>query len=203
MTAPPRTKAARATKAAEQERGTTKRTRTAAAERAYARREERRERSQRETTERRPRRQRQNLDERRVAAGARRPAKARAKLPEKGALLRLPLVVVVMSVCLLGLATTLWLSISAVGGSYQIQRGEERIRLLNVRKEELMRDVSSMNSTPALQRRAEELGMVPAPGFGHLVPRPDGSVEVIGEPSEAPTPASPPPPPGAPDPEVP
>ncbi|QIZ34104.1 hypothetical protein [Saccharopolyspora sp. ASAGF58] len=155
------------------------RTRSAAAERAYARREERRERSAREPAARRPRQVRQGVEERRPAAKPKPKAK---QLHERVSLQRLPLVVVVMSVLATGLAATLWLSIAAVSGSYQLQQGEESLNALGESKERLLREVSSMSSTPEIQRRAEEAGLRPAPSPARLVQQPDGSVIVVGEP---------------------
>lgn len=165
-----------------------RRTRSAAAERAYARREERREQSAR-----RPRQVRQGVEERRPVAAM---PRAKQLVHERvSTLARLPLVVVVMVVLATGLAATLWLSISAVSGSYRLQEGEARVNALNERKEQLQRDVSTMGSTPEIQRRAEqELGMVKAPAPAHLVPQPDGSVVVVGEPKKATTPPPPVPP---------
>ncbi|MCI2420555.1 hypothetical protein MOQ72_24190 [Saccharopolyspora sp. K220] len=159
------------------------RARSAAAERAYARREERRDRSLREPSDRRPSQLRQGVEERRPSKPKSRP-KAK-QLQERVSLSRLPLVVVVMSVLATGLAATLWLSIAAVSGSYRLQDGENRINELNERKERLLSDVSSMSSTPEIQRQAEALGMQPAPPPAHLVPQPDGSVLVVGEPKKA------------------
>ncbi|MEB3367000.1 hypothetical protein [Saccharopolyspora mangrovi] len=165
-----------------------RRTRSAAAERAYARREERREQSAR-----RPRQVRQGVEERRPVAAM---PRAKQLVHERvSTLARLPLVVVVMVVLATGLAATLWLSISAVSGSYRLQEGEARVNALNERKEQLQRDVSTMGSTPEIQRRAEqELGMVKAPAPAHLVPQADGSVAVVGEPKKATTPPPPVPP---------
>jgi cell division protein FtsI (penicillin-binding protein 3) len=177
------------------------RTRSAAAERAYARREERRDRSAREPSGRRPRQVRQGVEERRPAAGPK--PKTRAKqLQERVSLARLPLVVVVMSVLATGLASTLWLSIAAVSGSYQLQQGEDALNELTERKERLLRDVSSMSSTPEIQRRAEEAGLRPAPSPARLVQQPDGSVVVVGEPKKATAAPPPAPPPAAENPAV-
>ncbi|GAA0520050.1 hypothetical protein GCM10011581_10190 [Saccharopolyspora subtropica] len=201
MTAPPRAKtAARSQQAAQKStKGADKpRQRSAAAERAYARREERRERSLREPSGRRPRQQRQLVDERKVTT-AKPKAKAR-QLQERVSQARLPQVVMVMTVLATGLAATLWLSIAAVSGSYRLQQGESDLTVLTERKEQLLREVSSMNSTPEIQRRAEqELGMVPAPIPAHLVPQPDGSVAVVGEPEKARAPQTPAAPPSAPN----
>ncbi|MGW3468186.1 hypothetical protein ACWDKQ_06870 [Saccharopolyspora sp. NPDC000995] len=157
------------------------RTRSAAAERAYARREERRERSAREPAARRPRQVRQGVEERRPAAKPKPKAK---QLHERVSLQRLPLVVVVMSVLATGLAATLWLSIAAVSGSYQLQQGEDNLNALGESRERLLREVSSMSSTPEIQRRAEEAGLRPAPSPARLVQQPDGSVIVVGEPKK-------------------
>ncbi|MEV0089668.1 hypothetical protein [Saccharopolyspora sp. NPDC050642] len=176
------------------------RTRSAAAERAYARREERRDRSAREPADRRPRQLRQGVEERRPAAKPKPKAKAK-QLHERVSLARLPLVVVVMAVLATGLAATLWLSIAAVSGSYRLQQGEDQINALNERKEQLLSEVSSMGSTPEIQRRAEEAGLRQAPSPARLVQQPDGSVTVIGEPKKvtaAPPPAPPQPPTGQP-----
>ncbi|RRO16093.1 hypothetical protein EIL87_13565 [Saccharopolyspora rhizosphaerae] len=204
MTAPARANAASRTDSAETAEGTAtgpsglkqapkksekRRTRSAAAERAYARREERRDQPAR-----RPRQVRQGGEERRPVAAM---PRAKQLVHERvNTLARLPLVVVVMVVLATGLAATLWLSISAVSGSYRLQEGEARVNALNERKEQLQREVSSMGSTPEIQRRAEqELGMVKAPAPAHLVPQPDGSVVVVGEPEKATAPAPPPAPP--------
>lgn len=170
-----------------------RRTRSAAAERAYARREERREQ-----TARRPSQVRQGVDDRRPVEAV---PRAKQLVQERvSTLARLPLVVVVMVVLATGLAATLWLSISAVSGSYRLQEGEAGVNALNERKEQLQRDVSTMGSTPEIQRRAEQdLGMVRAPAPAHLVPQPDGSVVVVGEPEKA---TAPPPPPAPPAPPV-
>ncbi|GAA4829860.1 FtsB/FtsL family cell division protein [Saccharopolyspora rosea] len=166
------------------------RTRSAAAERAYARREERRDRSQRD---RRPRKQRTGVEERRPQPKAKR-RPARRQLQEKVTSSRAPLVVAGMALLATGLAATLWLSIATVSGSYRLQEGEARINALNEQREQLMREVSSLTSPPALQRRATtELGMVPGPPPAHLVPQPGGGVLVVGEPEKAKGAPAPPP----------
>ncbi|MHA6800743.1 FtsB family cell division protein [Bounagaea algeriensis] len=111
----------------------------------------------------------------------------------RSALDRIPLVGVVMTLLGVGLAATLWLSIAAVSGSYQLQQGQAELNSLSERKEELMREVNTLNSSPMIQQRAEQQGMVPGPMPAHLVQRPDGSVQVIGDPEQAQAPAPPPP----------
>lgn len=107
---------------------------------------------------------------------------------------RAPLVVAVMSLLIVGLVTTLWLAITTVSGSYQLQQGESEINALNEHKEQLMRQVSTRDSTPALQRHAAELGMVSAPEPAHLVANADGSTRLVGEPTAAEGAQAPPPP---------
>ncbi|MFR9730836.1 hypothetical protein ACL03H_16555 [Saccharopolyspora sp. MS10] len=194
--AQPKSKAqskAATTTRAKKSAGTKGRSRSAAAERAYARREERRDRTTREPAERRPRRQRQAAEQRQWRLAAVRP-RAR-QLQAKVATSRVPMVVAVMGLLAIGLVATLSLSIAAVGGSYRLQEVEQEVTALNEHREGLLREVSNLDSTPALQRKAIELGMVPPPGPpAHLVVQPDGSVRVIGEPEQAstPIPAAPP-----------
>ena len=191
MTAPARSRAtASRTSTTEREQPEKKkRSRSAAAERAYARREERRDRSLRENTERRPRTQRQPGEQRRL-----RVSRSAAKLQEKVVGSRASLVVVGMSLLTVGLLATLWLSIAAVSGSYQLQQNEARINALNEQREQLMLQVSALDSTPALQREAERLGLVLAPPPAHLIPNPDGTATVVGDPEAAKAPAPPAPP---------
>ncbi|GAA2782270.1 hypothetical protein [Saccharopolyspora taberi] len=192
MTAPARTRTTTSRTGTTEREQTEKkkRTRSAAAERAYARREERRDRSLREATERRPRTQRQPGEQRRPQ----RVGRSAAKLQEKVAGSRASLVVAGMGMLTVGLLATLWLSIAAVSGSYELQQNEARINALNEQKEQLMLEVSALDSTPALQREAERQGLVPAPPPAHLVPNPDGTVTVVGDPqaAEAPKPPAPP-----------
>ncbi|GAA3356006.1 hypothetical protein [Saccharopolyspora gregorii] len=168
--------------------------RSAAAERAYARREERRDRTSRETAERRPRRQRQAAEQRQPRQWRLAAVRPRARqLQAKVATSRVPLVVAVMAVLGVGLVATLSLSIAAVGGSYQLQQVEQEVTALNEHREQLLREVSNIDSTPALQRKATELGMVPPPGPpAHLVVNPDGTIRVVGEPQQASAPPAPP-----------
>ncbi|MBK0867324.1 hypothetical protein INP57_10935 [Saccharopolyspora sp. HNM0986] len=199
--------ATRRNSATKSKQDTKARGRSAAAERAYNRREERRERSAREAPERRPRGQRPAVEQRQprlLRLSAVRPA-AR-QLQAKVATSRAPLVVVVMGVLGVGLVTSLSLSIATVGGSYRLQRSGAELTALNEQRELLLREVSNMDSTPALQRKAAELGMVPPDSPpAHLLVQPDGGVRTIGDPqaATAPEPATPPPPPPVSPPSIP
>ncbi|WP_019854746.1 hypothetical protein [Actinopolyspora mortivallis] len=109
-----------------------------------------------------------------VARGARRLAHSPA-----------PFVGTVMVVLVSGVVATLWLSIAAVSNSYRIQDSKERVQALTERKEDLLRSVSRMSSISEVQRRVEEMNMVPAPEPAHLVVDPDGSVRLVGHPRAA------------------
>jgi len=170
---------------------TTKRARTAAAERAYARREDRR--AQGKPTQR-PRRQREIGGLR----GQLRVVSPKAKqLQERITLSRVPFVVAVMVLMAVGLIATLWLAIAGVSGSYELREGKVEIARLSEQKEQLIRQNSYLDSTPALQRRAAQWGWVPAPEPAHLVHDGNGGVRVVGDPQVA---KAPPPPPAPPQP---
>lgn len=127
-----------------------------------------------------------------VRASVQRARAQKAKLLQsKVATSRVPFIVSVMAVLACGLIATLWLAIAAVSGSYQLQKANAEANALQERKEALVREVSTMDSTPALQRRAKELGMVEPAEPAHLVVQPDGSVRVVGEPKAATAPAPP------------
>jgi hypothetical protein len=114
------------------------------------------------------------------------------RLPEKVARSRVPMVVTVMALLACGLATTLWLAIASVSGSYRLQQDQSAINALIAQRDQLVRQNSDMDSTPELQQRAAALGMVPAPQPAYLVPQANGSVTVLGQPQAA-VPAAPPP----------
>jgi hypothetical protein len=137
--------------------GTTTRRRSQVAERAYARREQRR------------------VDT----------VRADDALQPKAAGSRVPLVVTVMGLMACGLAATLWLSIAAVSGSYRLQQAQSDVNALTAERDQLLRENSDLDSTPELQRRAAAQGLVPAPQAAYLVPEPDGSVAVLGQPQPA------------------
>lgn len=155
---------------------TATRRRSAAAERAYARREQRRARTVRENVDTPQRGERVQRPQR--PAATKRP-------PEKAAGSRVPLVVTVMTLMACGLATTLWLSIAAVSGSYRLQQTQSDVNALTAERDQLLRQNSDLDSTPELQRRAAAQGLVPAPQAAYLVPQPDGSVAVLGQPQAA------------------
>ncbi|MBA8823411.1 cell division protein FtsB [Saccharopolyspora lacisalsi] len=115
------------------------------------------------------------------------------QLPKKVTQSNVPFVVTVMAVLTIGIAGTLWLSSAAVSNTYQLRQAQTRVNVLSERKEDLLRQVSVMNSAPALRKRAEELGLVMPGEAAHVVMHPDGSVSMVGDPEPAKAPPAPPP----------
>ncbi len=112
--------------------------------------------------------------------------------PDPGS--RTRIVVLIMVLMAAALVGTLWLSTAATAGSYRLQQATTEARTLTERSEQLSRQVAFLQTAPQLARRARELGMVPAEDPAKLVVRPDGTVEVVGEPTPATAPPPPPPP---------
>ncbi|SHF33979.1 hypothetical protein [Streptoalloteichus hindustanus] len=110
---------------------------------------------------------------------------------------RAPFVLLVMSLLAAGLLASLWLSTAAGAYSYRLENTQREARDLAEQAEQLRRDVAQRESAPDVARRARELGLVPAPDPARLVVRPDGSVELRGEPRPATSSAPPSPTPSA------
>ncbi|QFU92288.1 hypothetical protein [Amycolatopsis sp. YIM 10] len=175
MTAPARSR----TRARTEQRGTTGRTRTSAAERAYARRAQRAAEAVA-----RPERQ---------PDGAASAVKARPKLKLK---LRLPrsrasFVLLMMGLLAVGVVTTLWLSTQAIADSYRLDELRKDNAGLVEQAERLQREVTKQESTSSLDERAKALGMVPGGDPARIIVNPDGGITVIGEPKKATPPAAP------------
>jgi hypothetical protein len=105
---------------------------------------------------------------------------------------RAPFVMLVMALLGVALVATLWLSTAATADSYHLQSARKVARNLTEHWESLGRQVASLETAPELARQARGLGMVPAGEAARLVVRPDGSVEVIGQPRRATAPVPPP-----------
>jgi hypothetical protein len=112
--------------------------------------------------------------------------------PDRADAGRAPFVMLVMALLGVALVATLWLSTAATADSYHLQSARKVARNLTEQSESLGRQVATLETAPELARRARELGMVPAGDAARLVVRPDGSVELIGQPRRATAPASPP-----------
>lgn len=140
------------------------RSRSAAAERAYARRAQRGRRS---------------ADDRSVAPPERKPGSAS----------RATFVILVMVLLIGGVVATLWFSTQATADAYKLEQAKNTTGQLSVRVGQLQQQVAQQDSPQSLARRAQQLGMIPAGDVAHLVVGPDGRVTVIGTPSKAePTP---------------
>lgn len=144
--------------------------RSAAAQRAYARRAQR---------EGRP---------------VERVARVRALSDEDRAAGRASFVVLIITLLVVGVATTLWLSTQAIADSYRLDDAKQQADQLAERADQLQRDVTKAESASALAERAKSMGMVPAGDPARLVVKPDGRVVVVGEPTKAQKPAPPKPP---------
>lgn len=105
---------------------------------------------------------------------------------------RASFVILVMALLGVALVATLWLSTAATADSYHLQSARKIARDLTERSESLGRQVATLETAPELARRARELGMVPAGDAARLVVRPDGSVDLIGQPRRATAPVPPP-----------
>jgi hypothetical protein len=117
----------------------------------------------------------------------------RHRAPDRADAGRAPFVMLVMALLGVTLVATLWLSTAATADSYHLQSARKLARNLTEHGESLGRQVATLETAPELARQARELGMVPAGDAARLVVRPDGSVEMIGQPRRATVPTPPPP----------
>jgi hypothetical protein len=98
---------------------------------------------------------------------------------------RAQFVLLVMGLLAVGLIVTLWLSTAAAADSYRLQDARGAARILTEQSEQLRRQVTAMDSAPALAQRAGQLGMVPVQDSARLVVAPDGTVTLVGLPKAA------------------
>lgn len=129
-----------------------------------------------------------------VRAYARR-AQREGQLPEHteqvdSAAGRAGFVVLIIGLLVGGVAATLWLSTQAIADSYRLEEVKQEATDLSERAAALQREVTKMDSPSALAQRAKELGMVLPADPARLVVRPDGTIEVVGEPKAAQPPVS-------------
>lgn len=108
-----------------------------------------------------------------------------------------PFVLLIMVLLTSGLVTTLWLSTAAAADSYRLDDARQATRDRSEEVERLHRDVSAMQSAPALAAAAQRIGMVPAGVPAVILVHPDGSSQVVGTPQKARA-AAPPPAPAVP-----
>jgi hypothetical protein len=151
------------------------RSRTPAAERAYARRG------------------------RREGHKANRPAGATGKSGATGATIdeadhgagRASFVVLIIALLTVGVAATLWLSTQAIADSYRLDQAKQDADRLAERAAHLQREVTEDESASSLAERAKAMGMIPAGDPARLVVQPDGTVVVVGDPTPVEKPAPP------------
>ncbi|MER6203482.1 hypothetical protein ABT234_39710 [Streptomyces sp. NPDC001586] len=129
-----------------------------------------------------------------------RPARPRPRPGGQAA--RMPFVLLVVALLGGGLISLLLLNSALNEGSFQLTRLKKETTALTDEEQALQRDVDAYSAPDALQRRAQELGLVP--GGSPVFIGPDGKVAGTATPAEAsPTPTPPPAPPASPAPAAP
>lgn len=104
---------------------------------------------------------------------------------------RASFVVLIIGVLAIGIAATLWLSTQAIADSYRLEDAKQNADRLAEQAAELQREVTKAESASALAERARQMGMVPAGDSARLIVKEDGTVVVVGEPKPAQPPAPP------------
>jgi hypothetical protein len=107
---------------------------------------------------------------------------------------RAAFVVLIIALLTVGVAATLWLSTQAIADSYRLEDAKQEADHLAERAAELQREVTEKESASSLAERAKAMGMVPAGDPARLIVQPDGTVVVVGEPKPVEKPAPPTPP---------
>jgi hypothetical protein len=105
---------------------------------------------------------------------------------------RAPFVVLIIALLAVGVAATLWLSTQAIADSYRLEEAKKEADHLAERAAELQREVTEQESASSLDERAKAMGMVPAGDPARLIVQPDGTVVVVGEPKPVEKPVPPP-----------
>ncbi|WP_435854256.1 hypothetical protein [Streptomyces subrutilus] len=109
---------------------------------------------------------------------------------------RMPFVLLVVALLGGGLISLLLLNSALNEGSFQLSRLKKETTALTDEEQALQRDVDGYSAPDALQRRAQELGLVP--GGSPVFIGPDGKVTGTAAAAEAPPPPSPAPTPSGP-----
>ncbi|MEV7525974.1 hypothetical protein [Streptomyces sp. NPDC091371] len=132
----------------------------------------------------------------RRARGARPVRPARPARPRPGGqAARMPFVLLVVALLGGGLISLLLLNSALNEGSFQLTKLKKETTALTDEEQALQRDVDAYSAPDALQRRAQEMGLVP--GGSPVFIGPDGKVTgtaAEAEPPPAPTPPAPAPP---------
>jgi hypothetical protein len=107
---------------------------------------------------------------------------------------RASFVVSIIVVLAVGVAATLWLSTQAIADSYHLEQVKQEADRLAEHAAELQREVTEKESAASLAERAKAMGMIPSGDPARLIVHPDGTVTVVGEPTpvQPPAPVEPP-----------
>ncbi|MEU9087382.1 hypothetical protein [Streptomyces sp. NPDC048357] len=108
---------------------------------------------------------------------------------------RMPFVLLVVALLGGGLISLLLLNSALNAGSFQLSKLKKETTALTDEEQALQRDVDAYSAPDALQRRAQELGLVP--GGSPVFIGPDGKVAGTAAPAEASSSPTPPPAPPA------
>ncbi|MFD6970318.1 hypothetical protein [Streptomyces sp. NPDC059949] len=114
-----------------------------------------------------------------------RPARPRSG----GQAARMPFVLLVVALLAGGLISLLLLNSALNEGSFQLSKLRKETTVLTDEEQALQRDVDAYSAPDALQRRAQQLGLVP--GGSPVFLGPDGKVTGSAAPAEPPPPPSP------------
>jgi cell division protein FtsL len=142
------------------------RTRSTAAERAYARRAQR-------------------IDQAKGTGGARQRQRQRPR-SDQATGSRASFVVLVIGLLTTGVVATLWLSTQAIADSYRLDRAKKAATELSEQVESLQREVAQLDSPSRIADEAAKAGMVDSGEPGRLVLQSDGKVVVAAQPQPAP-----------------
>lgn len=107
---------------------------------------------------------------------------------------RASFVALIIAVLTVGIVATLWLSTQAIADSYRLDKTKQEADRLAERAAGLQREVTEQESAASLAERAKAMGMVPAGDPARLIVHPDGTVTLVGEPTpvQPPAPVTPP-----------
>lgn len=104
---------------------------------------------------------------------------------------RASFVALIIAVLTVGIVATLWLSTQAIADSYRLEEAKREADRLAEYAGGLQREVTEKESAASLAERAKAMGMVPAGDPARLVVHEDGTVTVVGEPTPVQAPAPP------------
>ncbi|MFW0792880.1 hypothetical protein AAFP30_03620 [Gordonia sp. CPCC 205515] len=98
---------------------------------------------------------------------------------------RIPFVVPVIALLVIGLGTSLWLSTKAAQDSYRLGVERQENQTLVDKRDSLKRDYESGDSAPELSDKATKLGMIPASNPPRMIVGPNGKPRLVGDPQPA------------------